>query len=102
MICHVPAGAGAIPAFLRLYYMAQQIKDSFDRVTILRRKQVEARTGLSRATIYSKLHKSESRPEGYDPSFPRPIKLSDHAVGWIEAEIDAWIRDRILTTRRQG
>lgn len=82
--------------------MAQQVQDALERITILRRKQVEARTGLSRATIYSKLHKSESRPGGYDPSFPRPIKLGDHAVGWIETEIDAWIRDRILTTRRQG
>jgi prophage regulatory protein len=48
-------------------------------LTILRRKQVEARTGLSRSTIYARIS------EG---TFPKPIDLGGgRAVGWIEAEI---------------
>jgi prophage regulatory protein len=30
---------------------------------------------------------------------PAPIKLGDRAVGWIEAEIDAWLEERIRTSR---
>ncbi len=58
---------------------------------ILRRKQVEARTGLSRSTIYSRIS------EG---SFPRPIELGGgRAVGWIESEINEWLQARIEHSR---
>ncbi len=53
---------------------------------ILRRKQVETRTGLSRSTIY--LHMSQG-------TFPRPINLGPRAVGWLENEIEAWLSSRI-------
>ena len=56
------------------------------RLTILRRKQVEDRTGLSRSTIYLRIQKG---------TFPRPINLGERAVGWAEDEIDAWIASRI-------
>lgn len=49
---------------------------------ILRRKQVENRTGLSRSTIYLRIQ------EG---TFPRPISLGTRAVGWLEHEIDEWL-----------
>ena len=32
-------------------------------LTILRRKQVEARTGLSRSTIYAKMRRNPKRPQ---------------------------------------
>ena len=64
--------------------MAAQIQTA---LTILRRKQVEARTGLSRSTIYARLR------EGGD--FPKPIQLGAQSVGWLESEIDAWLRERI-------
>ena len=53
---------------------------------ILRRKQVENRTGLSRSTIYLRLQ------EG---TFPKPISLGPRAVGWLENEIDEWLAERI-------
>lgn len=54
---------------------------------ILRRRQVEERTGLSRSTIYSRMSEN---------AFPRPVNLGGgKAVGWIEAEIEAWIKERI-------
>lgn len=64
--------------------------------TILRRKQVEARTGLSRTTIYDKLNPKSPR---HDPAFPKPISLGVGAVGWVEAEITAWIESRIAASR---
>lgn len=59
---------------------------------ILRRKQVESRTGLSRSTIYARI------AEGL---FPRPIDLGGgRAVGWVESEIDAWLQARIESSRK--
>ena len=54
--------------------------------TICRLPDVKAKTGLSRSTIYAMM--AESR-------FPKPIKLSERAVGWAEAEITAWVESRI-------
>lgn len=53
-----------------------------DRIRILRRPEVERRTGLSRSTLYERM------TEGH---FPRPIRLGPRAVGWIESEVDAWL-----------
>ncbi|MBV6325715.1 AlpA family transcriptional regulator [Duganella sp. HSC-15S17] len=60
--------------------------------TILRRKQVEARTGLSRSTIYDKMNPRSPR---YDFTFPKQIRLGEHSVGWVESQIDAWLISRI-------
>ncbi len=68
--------------------MSEQIHST---LTILRRKQVEARTGLSRSTIYAFI------AEGI---FPKPINLGNRAVGWVEAEIDAWLKSCIETSRK--
>jgi prophage regulatory protein len=68
--------------------------------TILRRRQVEARTGLSRSSIYAKLRRNPKRPEDYDPTFPRPISVGARAVGWIEAEIDAWLVAKVKASRK--
>jgi len=54
--------------------------------TILRRKQVEARTGLARSTIYQYVK---------DGVFPKPVQLGARAVGWLEAEVSAWIAARV-------
>ena len=57
---------------------------------IIRFHQVQARTGLSRSTIYRRLAGG---------SFPRPLSLGARAVGWIESEVDEWIRQRIAESR---
>ena len=65
---------------------------SQNALRILRRKQVESRTGLSRSTIYARI------AEG---SFPRPIDLGGgRAVGWLESEIDAWLQALIESSRK--
>lgn len=69
-------------------------------LTIIRRKQVEARTGLSRSTIYAKLRHNPRRPGDFDPTFPKPISVGVKAVGWIEGEIEAWLVAQIQKSRK--
>lgn len=76
--------------------MAKQIQAA---LTILRRKQVETRTGLSRSSIYAKLRRNPKRPADFDPTFPRPVSVGAKAVGWIEAEIEEWIAAQIQNSR---
>lgn len=60
--------------------------------TILRRKQVEARTGLSRSSIYLKISQGE---------FPASISLGGaRCVGWLESEISDWISHRVEQSRQ--
>ena len=58
--------------------------------TILRLPTVKARTGLSRSTIYQR---------AADGTFPKPVNLGARAVGWIEAEIDAWLAAQVERSR---
>jgi len=53
---------------------------------ILRRAEVEAKTGFKRAHIYSLMKEGK---------FPKALRLGVRAVGWDSAEIDQWIADRI-------
>lgn len=69
-------------------------------LTIIRRKQVEARTGLSRSTLYAKIRRNPKRPGDFDPTFPRPVSLGAKAVGWVEAEIEAWLADQVAKNRK--
>ena len=58
--------------------------------SILRRKQVQTRTGLARSTMYQQIQ---------DGKFPRPISLGPRAVGWLESEISDWIAERVRIAR---
>ena len=59
-------------------------------ITILRLPIVKTRTGLSRSTIYLRVSKK---------SFPEPVSLGGRAVGWIEDEIEAWLKAQIDASR---
>lgn len=58
--------------------------------SILRLPKVIARTGLSRSAIYQRI--AEGR-------FPKPISLGGRAVGWVEAEINAWLNQQVKASR---
>ena len=58
--------------------------------SILRLPAVKASVGLSRSTIYLRIS------EG---TFPKPVSLGGRAVGWLQAEIDAWMKQRIEYSR---
>jgi prophage regulatory protein len=52
---------------------------------ILRLPQAIAKSGLGRDSIYRL---------GHEGKFPKPVKLSERASGWLEDEIDAWLEKR--------
>lgn len=59
---------------------------------VLRRKEVERRTGMGRTAIYTAMKAGQ---------FPNSIKLgSGRRVGWIEEDVQAWIDERISASRR--
>ena len=53
---------------------------------LLRLRDVCALTGLGKSIIYRM--QSERR-------FPQRVKITDHAVGWVEAEVCVWIAQRM-------
>jgi prophage regulatory protein len=55
------------------------------RDRILREPEVSELTGLSRTTRWRLAKKGR---------FPAPVPLSEHAVGWKESELQAWIEAR--------
>lgn len=59
---------------------------------LLRRKSVEARTGLARSTLYQMMQAGQ---------FPKPVRIGGRAVAWPETEVDAWI-DARLAERGEG
>jgi prophage regulatory protein len=93
MFRHSP---GCFTFFIRKRTMAALLNSA---PTILRRKQVEARTGLSRSTIYARLRENTKRPGDFDPTFPRPVSIGPKAVGWIAHEVDAWLNAQIQKSR---
>lgn len=54
-------------------------------IRILRRREVERLTGLSKASIYRKMR---------DGAFPLPLKLGARAVAWRADEVDDWLASR--------
>ena len=59
---------------------------------ILRDKEVRDRTGLSRTTRW-RLIRAEK--------FPKPIKLTEHAIGWRESSIEEWLASREQASLRR-
>jgi prophage regulatory protein len=57
---------------------------------IIKLPQVKARTGLSRSSIYAFISQG---------AFPKPIRLGERAVGFLQTEIDEWIESRIKASR---
>ena len=70
--------------------MSEQIQNA---LVILRRKQVEARTGLSRSSIYAAIKAG---------TFPAPVALCEKSVGWLQHEVEGWIASRVAASRKQG
>jgi prophage regulatory protein len=58
---------------------------------ILRLQQVCRVTGLSRSLVYQM--EAEHR-------FPKRIRLTERAVGWLEGEVQGWLAERVEGSRR--
>ena len=58
---------------------------------VLRIFEVSDRTGLPRSSIYAKIQTGD---------FPRPIKLGARSVGWLEADINSWLDEKVSQSRK--
>ena len=61
--------------------------------SILRLPQVKEKTGLSRSAIYKRIS------EG---TFPKQIGLGGRAIGFLESDIQNWIKQRLADSRMEG
>ena len=52
---------------------------------LLRRREAERITGMSRSTIYRLMQ---------EEAFPRPVRVGPGAVRWKLSDISAWIESR--------
>jgi len=57
---------------------------------ILKRRQVEARTGLPRSSLYAAIAAG---------TFPAQIKLTAKSVGWLESDVIGWISARVAASK---
>ena len=57
---------------------------------LIRRKEVQAKTGLGASSIYAMMKSGE---------FPQCLHLSERRVAWIESDIDKWIAERVANHR---
>ncbi|MFC6053696.1 hypothetical protein A6M14_03740 [Acinetobacter sp. Ac_877] len=55
---------------------------------LIRRKEVQAKTGYGPSSIYAEMAKGR---------FPKPVVLSERRVAWIESEVNEWIAERIAS-----
>lgn len=53
---------------------------------LIRRKEVQAKTGLGASSIYAMMKSGE---------FPQCLNLSERRVAWIESDVNQWIANRI-------
>jgi prophage regulatory protein len=58
--------------------------------SILRLPAVKDRIKLSRSTIYLLISKGK---------FPSPISLGERAVGWLEEDVENWLKEKIEASR---
>jgi len=70
------------------------MSDNFSPVpVILRLKDIQRRLSLSRSAIYSRMAAGD---------FPQPIQLGPRAIGWRQADIDAWLESRTRQSHNQA
>ena len=60
---------------------------------MIRLPTVIEQTGLSRSSIYLRMKNNK---------FPQSISLGDRAIAWLEEDINQWIEDRIIESKRSG
>jgi len=56
----------------------------------IRLPEVKIKTGLSRSSIYLRMSNGE---------FPQSISLGSRAIGWLDADIEQWLDERISASK---
>ena len=59
-----------------------------ETIRLIRRKEVQAKTGLGASSIYAMMQQG---------IFPKAVNISERRVAWIESDIDQWISERIAS-----
>ena len=62
-------------------------------VRMLRLPEVVNRTALSRSQIYRLIELG---------TFPKQVALGERSAGWVEEEVDGWLRARIEMSRKRA
>lgn len=60
------------------------------RTSLIRRKDVQAQTGLARSTLYKLMASGD---------FPAPVRITAKAVAWTRSDVDSWIAGRIAASK---
>lgn len=68
--------------------MTTSKKQQIENQRLIRRKEVQAKTGLGASSIYAMMKQGK---------FPKAITLSERRVAWIESDVDSWISERIAS-----
>ena len=64
-----------------------------EALAILRLKQVIARVGRSRSSIYADVKAG---------AFPSPIRIGPRSVGWLDHEVSDWLARQVAQSRTAG
>ncbi|CAI1805730.1 helix-turn-helix transcriptional regulator [Serratia ficaria] len=59
--------------------------------TLIRLPEVQRRTGYSKAWLYRLMSQGE---------FPTSVKIGTRAIAFVESEIDEWVDQRIVESRK--
>ncbi|WP_282041872.1 helix-turn-helix transcriptional regulator [Halomonas alimentaria] len=62
------------------------------RKTLIKRREVLARTAMANSTLYELMRAGK---------FPQSVKIGPRSVAWVSEEVDAWLEERIAA-RGQG
>ena len=54
-------------------------------VDVMRMPELTSRTGLARSTVYKLIQSGD---------FPKPVKLTRRAVGWLQEDVEKFIAQR--------
>lgn len=65
---------------------------TFTMNQIINIKDVIQFTSISRAKIYEMINVNSKY---YDPTFPKPVRLSESRIGWSALEINQWIESKL-------
>ena len=73
--------------------MDQTVTHQIKQTRLIPLKEVVARTSLSRAHLYRMMNAG---------AFPRPVKITDKRLAFVESEVDSWIDERVAARRTGG
>lgn len=68
------------------------VDDEDEAIRILRLPAVLRRVGLSRSSIYSRIRRG---------TFPRSVNLGPHSIGFVEHEINSWLKSAVERRNHQ-